>query len=261
VRRIDLRNFIRSTLAPIGLIMLTLGILVLVVASPIVLKLVAKIPGVNWTLLSNVGQTYGAISALLSALALGGVVISILYQSRDVRTAREDAARSRHFELLKMEMDNPAYMEVMAAPWGQSVGLCDYDSLLKDHFVHMWVTFWEGRYKLGEMSNDELRLDASGLFKSLEGRRYWLKARAVKFELYKGRLLRFAKIVDMEYEKAIAGGPPVVVRLQGDQNVAITSPRSGRMSHMQTISIVCGAAGTAVIVERLLSRLAATRSR
>jgi hypothetical protein len=261
VRRIDFRYLGRSMLAPIGLLTLTIGILALVIASPIILKQVAKISGMNWTLLSNIGQTYGAVSALLSALALGGVVISTLYQVRDVGTAREQAARAVHFELLKMEMDDPEYMEVLAGPYGESVGLNDYDSLRKDHLVHMWVTFWEGRYELHEMSDENVRGDASDLFRSVEGRRYWLKARNNKLTLYKGRRHRFARMVDEEYRKAVAAGPPVVVKLQRDSDARIVRPGSSRISRMRTISIICGTAGAAIVAERLLSRLADGRCR
>jgi Family of unknown function (DUF6082) len=94
----------------------------LVVASPIGLKWIAEIPGMNWANLSNVGQTYGAISALLTAPTFGGVVISLLYQARDVKISREQASRTFHHELLKMEMEDPFYMNVMAVPWGAGQG-------------------------------------------------------------------------------------------------------------------------------------------
>src|SRR5690349_8108119 len=113
---------------------LTAGMLFLVIISPAALNLVARIPGMNWARLSNVGQTYGAISALLTALALGGVVISLIYQARDVRTAREQASRAVHQELLKIEMEDPFYMEILGIPWGLGTGLTDYDSLRRNHF-------------------------------------------------------------------------------------------------------------------------------
>lgn len=58
--------------------------------------------------LSAIGQTYGGVSALLTALALGGVVLSLLYQARDVGIAGEQARRAVHNELLKMELERPA---------------------------------------------------------------------------------------------------------------------------------------------------------
>ena len=54
--------------------------------------------GLDWPSLSDVGQTYGAVSALVTALALGGVMISLLYQARDVSTARSQATRTFHHD-------------------------------------------------------------------------------------------------------------------------------------------------------------------
>jgi hypothetical protein len=60
-------------------------ILGLVILSPFALGELAR-SRQDWPQLSNVGQTYGAVSALVSSFALGGVIISLLYQARDSRT-------------------------------------------------------------------------------------------------------------------------------------------------------------------------------
>jgi hypothetical protein len=87
--------------------------------------------------------------------------VSLLYQARDVKAAREQASRTFHHELLKMEMESPFYMDAMAVPWGLTVGLADYDSLRRNNFVHMWVSYWEGQYMLGELPDSEIRYSAA----------------------------------------------------------------------------------------------------
>jgi len=254
VKKVNPRRVVSSWVTPIGLLILTTGVLALVAISPIALKQVARVPGMNWVLLSNVGQTYGAVSALLSALALGGVTVSLLYQSRDVRTASEQAARTFHFELLKMEMDDPVYMEIMAATAIPGNRPPDYDSLRRRQFIHMWVSYWEGRYKLREMTDSEVRYTASyELFNSAEGRRYWSEAREIKLNTYKGRPYRFVKIVDEEYGKAVAKGPPSVVSLKTNSRV-IPSGRSEQMLSGRSIIFICAATGSAIIAGRLLGR-------
>ncbi|TDD15987.1 DUF6082 family protein [Nonomuraea diastatica] len=52
---------------------------------------------------SDIGETYGAASAVLSALAL--IVIGV--QAREMRFAREEAERSHHFQLLQLQIENP----------------------------------------------------------------------------------------------------------------------------------------------------------
>ena len=110
------KAFASSLTIRLGALIFAAIMLALVVISPIALQQLVRIHGVNWTRLSDIGQTYGAVSALLTALALGGVVVSLLYQARDVKAAREQASRTFHHELLKMEMKNPFYMDTMALP-------------------------------------------------------------------------------------------------------------------------------------------------
>ena len=84
------RRLLTTTLAGIAAI----AFLALVILSPLALRALARSFDLNWSNLSNVGQTYSAVSALLTALALGGVVISLLYQAKDVSTACSQAIRT-----------------------------------------------------------------------------------------------------------------------------------------------------------------------
>ncbi len=81
-------------LAIAGVVIAAFVFLALVILSPFALRVLATSFGLNWSNLSNIGQTYGAVSALITALALGGVVVSLLYQARDVGTARSHAIRN-----------------------------------------------------------------------------------------------------------------------------------------------------------------------
>lgn len=57
-----------------GMIAITLlATLILVAFSPLALRVLSSQVSTNWGQLSEVGQTYGAISALIAALALGGI--------------------------------------------------------------------------------------------------------------------------------------------------------------------------------------------
>jgi hypothetical protein len=105
----------------VGLFMAVITFLVLVILSPFVLRAIATSSGLNWSSLSNVGQTYGAVSALITALALGGVVISLLYRARDVDAARSQAIRTFQFELLRLELEDADLMWASGAPWGAPI--------------------------------------------------------------------------------------------------------------------------------------------
>ena len=52
-----------------------------IVLAPFAMALIARAHQ-NWVLLGNIGQAYGGVSALISAIALVGVVGSLLIQAR-----------------------------------------------------------------------------------------------------------------------------------------------------------------------------------
>lgn len=185
----------------------TVAFLALVVFSPLALRELVGSFDLNWSNLSNVGQTYSAVSALLTALALGGVVISLLYQAKDVSAARSQAIRTFHFELLRMELDDEDCMWASGAPWGMAIP-ADYHHLRLHVFVHMWLSFWESQFLIGEMPAEIARSSARELFRGKAGREYWQTAGQRRLSSDSGRRLEFARIMDGEYRDAIKS-PPV----------------------------------------------------
>ena len=104
------------------------------------------------------------------------------------------------------------------------------------------------------MSDAAVRfLTTSQLFISAAGRGYWAATRDDKLQNYKGRLLRFAKIVDKEYDQAVASGPPVTLSHKGDSgNVTVADSR--RAFRVESGTLICVAAGAAILAGRLLIR-------
>jgi hypothetical protein len=202
---------VRRLLAAAEIFAGSITFLVLVVFSPLALRGVASSFGLNWSNLSNVGQTYGAVSALITALALGGVVISLLYQARDVNAARSQAARTFQFELLRMELEDPDLLQASGAPWGIGAP-ADHRSLRQHIFVHMWLSFWESQFLLNEMSSEVVRSAVKELFDGEPARVYWESVGVWRLTSNKGRSLRFLHIVDDEYRNAIESPPSVISR-------------------------------------------------
>jgi hypothetical protein len=87
----------------VAVIITTVAFLALAALSPLALRPLASTFGLNWYVLSDAGQIYGAVFALVTALALRGVVASPLYQARDVSAARSQAIRAFQFKLLRLE--------------------------------------------------------------------------------------------------------------------------------------------------------------
>jgi hypothetical protein len=59
---------IRKAATYLAALAVAAGVLALVLLSPLLLRQLGHIRGINWTQLSNIGQTYGAASAILSQL-------------------------------------------------------------------------------------------------------------------------------------------------------------------------------------------------
>jgi uncharacterized membrane protein len=96
----------RRVLVAVTLLLIVLLAVGLIALSPIALGLYEGATS-EWERLSFIGQTYGAASAVLSVLALIGVVVTLRVQARETRLAREEARRAAIGDLLRMAMDDP----------------------------------------------------------------------------------------------------------------------------------------------------------
>lgn len=143
-----------------------------VILSPLGLDVLDQnLVGVNWRRLARIAQTYGAVSAIIAAIALVGVAVSLIIQSREAKAARTSSLRALHVELLKMAMDDPAYMEC----WG--VYLTDnFDTERQYAYVNLIVSHWQSMYEIGECTDSMLLAMAAELFSGDPGRRYWRHA-------------------------------------------------------------------------------------
>ena len=89
-------------------------------------------------------------------MALIGVVASLLFQAREVRLAKEQAIRTFHHELIRMQLDDPLYMAALGAPWDMPIPP-EHDQIREFLYIHMWVSFWQTFYVMGMMPEDQLR--------------------------------------------------------------------------------------------------------
>jgi Family of unknown function (DUF6082) len=185
-----------------------LAIIGLVAFSPFALKGLQHLSR-DWGQLSNIGQTYGAISALISSLALGGVVVSLLYQARDGRTNREQSMRTLHHQLIRMQMEDPALMTAQGAPWNLPIP-AESAKIREYLYIHMWVSFWAGNFVMGEMTVPAIKGTAKNdLFNSSAGRRYWVAVGQNLLSMSTGRYNTFFRLIDEEYQKIMASNIPV----------------------------------------------------
>jgi hypothetical protein len=176
-----------------------------VALSPLALTALDDGDQVDWNRLAKIGETYGAVSAIVAAIALLGVMISLVIQAREMSQARKNARRAHHVELMRLAMDDPRYMEV----WGPYLT----DSFAAEGqytYVNIVVAHWYSEYEIGEMSDDLLRATAAGVFASVPGRHYWRSTGTFWRDNYSGRRAkRFHRVLEETYQEAITKPPAV----------------------------------------------------
>src|SRR6266567_5312149 len=208
----------------------------------------------DWGKLAKIGQAYGAISALVSSLALAGVVISLLYQARAGHTAREQTIRTLQQQLIMMQMEDPTLMTAMGAPWGLPIPA--ESAKIREHlYIHMWTSFWAGNYVVGEITAPTVRKMARGeLFNSRAGRTYWAAIRDNVLSTNEGRYWHFARIVDEEYQKVVASKVPVAdpIKVTG----RIDNSALHRKKELQQFALVGTALIAGVLAWRKISQQA-----
>jgi hypothetical protein len=174
-----------------------IGLMLLVLASPFVLVLVNRIVKVNWTVLSNIGQAYGLVSALVSAIALSGVAFSLILQRKQTDIAQLQTLRAMQFELIRMGYENPKLIKI----WNMH----ERPSYMAEHrYINLWFMYYKASYRIGAFSDSTMSRIAASSFQSERIRQWWLDDR----ETYAAQANnvadeRFALLIDNAYREAV----------------------------------------------------------
>lgn len=185
--------------------LLGLGLLGLIVSTPFVLAALAP-ASADWGKLSDISQTYGAVSVVLSAIALAGVALSLLYQVRLARTSSEQAIRESHLQLAALALSDPALLQA----WSPPVAPVTW----KRHQQHLITSLALGellqRFRIGHLSAEKLAVKLDGHFRGEIAREQWEREGAAwrrTMEAGDRRDRAFVRLVDERYRAAVAEGP------------------------------------------------------
>ncbi|MFE1170194.1 DUF6082 family protein [Nocardiopsis sp. NPDC058789] len=195
-------------LPAVVVVLVVLAGLALTLVSPLGLRVFG---GTNkeWERLSLIGQTYGAISALIAVLALLGVIVTLVYQARELRRAADDSRRQAMGDLLRMAMSDPDLDEC----WGPVDGEDDARARKQLMYTNMIVTQWGTSFRAGATPEKRLHRNALEMFRGEVGRDYWAQARTSRLSAPASRAdARFNQILDDAYRAALAEAPAPVPR-------------------------------------------------
>lgn len=158
-------------------VLVGLVVLVLVLGSPLALSVLDETGDHDWRRLSEIGQTYGAVSVLLSAMTLGGIAVSLVLQSRSARLDLEQGPHVIHMDLLKMALEDP---DLMACWGGVETDKARMPNRRQYLYMNMIVSFWEMTLEVGNKREAQLKVAADGLFSGPLGRAFWQENRLVR---------------------------------------------------------------------------------
>jgi uncharacterized membrane protein len=192
------RGYRKDRLTTVVLLLIAVTAVALIGISPVALGVFHGATG-KWERLSFIGQTYGAASAIVSVLALVGIVLTLSYQAREAKLAREETRRQAVSDLLKMAMEDPDLDEC----WGPVPAPDDPKTRKQLLYTNVIVSEWALSFETGALPEFRLRAIANEMFQGRVGRDYWESAREVRLSTSAGRReRRFHGILDEEYERA-----------------------------------------------------------
>lgn len=199
------------------------GSMGLVVVSPLALPALDG-GGEDWERIGNIAQAYGAVSALLSGLAVVGVAASLFLQAREAKAARVQNGRTLHIELTKLAMENPEYLDCWGGPDSSRTVL-----LRRQHmYVNLVMSHWEMAYELGDITDHWVAATSDELLAGEVGRSFWARARASRIATAKSRRSRrLHQIIDARYEHALLTPPRTAPALPDLGVPGVTPPRAG----------------------------------
>jgi hypothetical protein len=191
-----------------AIIVAVVAVLALVVISPLALRRLSPLGRLNWTQLSNIGQTYGAASALLTGLALIGVVGSMVFQAQAIRVSRQQSYQEHLGHLTEMALTDPVYQRSLG---GDPAEFETPEKFRQQVYVNLTLSAWQNHYRLGGLREHALRDAIAFMFRGEAGREFWDRYRDVRLKTSESRRdRRFCRVVEEEYKRAVDAGPPVV---------------------------------------------------
>ncbi len=208
--------------------------------TPFVLLATAHIRPKDWAQFSNEGQAYGGIAAAFGMVALIGVVVSLVLQSRESAANRASFQRAVHNDLMSRALDD----EALRACWGPTT-YEDAEQERQHIYTNLIFSFWHSMFEIGKLSEHDLHDVASSAFNGAPGRRYWSISRPhmMSFHSSSRTDARFTEILEQEYRKALAREPAA-----GSERAASGMPRRVPARHRPTIgALILGAAAGAII--------------
>jgi hypothetical protein len=183
----------------VAILLACLASVVVVVLSPVLLNSLDW-GGRDWSRLGEIGQTYGLVSAVLSAAAL---FVVVLMQRHQIRHERVSMTRDLHITIVQTALQDPSYAQC----WGPRMtppGIEERHFYYCNMILLLWLYSWE----IGEIGDAQVRSYARNMFDSELPREYWRQFGDWRLSGERGHRRRFLVLIDEQFREAEATGPP-----------------------------------------------------
>jgi len=197
-----------------GIVSATLIGLGAVLLSPLLLLRANRLTTQDWSTLSNVGQAYGGVSAILTALALIGVAASLLVQRKQADIARTQAIRAFQLQMLTLCLERPeTYYPLMGHEVTGSI-----EDARRQIFATYFLNYVHAGYSIDFFDEQSLTSDVFPRFFNFDaGRTYWETMRPLWVARYfSKKSRRYVEMLDASYDRAVLAGPPIPVTTSAD---------------------------------------------
>jgi hypothetical protein len=173
-----------------------------------------------WATLANVGEAYGGASALLSAAALCAIGVSLVLQSRQMRRELLSLDKQRHFDLVKLALENPEFFEVM-----DGVPVEERDGRQRV-YANLTLNYWLALWELNEIDEPQLRMLTANMFRSSISRDWWRQVHGNWTAARGRRRQQFIRIVHEEWTSAVASNMTRTSKRPGAHSLTPTNAAS-----------------------------------
>ena len=145
------------------------------------------------------------LPTVVSIAALLAVVIALVVQQQQARTAQMVDVRERHFELIKLMLDHPE-LDYNATDRPPS------DERKTAIGMSLWMAHWNTLWHIGKLDEKALRFNLEDLFANPEARSWWRRVSSAWSSKGTRKERRFLTIVGEECETAARAKPSVARR-------------------------------------------------
>lgn len=195
------RQLLKSALPIAGIFVVVL------LLSPLSLLAVGVMLDLPWRDLTDIGQSYTGVAAVLAGIALLLTARTVQVQARQTTLLQQQSVRQMQIELFKFPMADPIYLQVFGSAVPQAG---EHDYARKSIFANLWLRYMQFGFLCGEISEDSLRYALRNeIFSTEFGLSTWERVRPA-FEAGATTVDAgaFVLVVDREYELAYEARAP-----------------------------------------------------